>query len=301
MSATHPGCTAFPTDWAALLEILRAREVPHGGVALCIEDHQLLVTLQGADADHPPHDEAGFTAFTNSLNSDLASVVAPLEPISGIFRYARTANRRIPYHRIHPWPDGLIIVGDAMCVFNPVYAQGMTVAALEALALQDMLSRRTNLRGFAPRYQRRLAKITAWPWTMATLADQGWQTPPPTSPVIRAGQWYMNKCQDLVPTNQQMFQDFSRLAHMLAGPTILRRPRHLARILLTRSPRHTHITQPPTMKSPEVNYPGPDEDAVLIRKSSRARASGTTGSALVCRGVVDGGSRTQAAGSRVTL
>jgi 2-polyprenyl-6-methoxyphenol hydroxylase-like FAD-dependent oxidoreductase len=230
-----------PTDWAALFEILRARDVRHGGVALRIEDHQLLVTLQGADADHPPHDEDGFTAFMNSLHSDLASVVAPLQPISGIFRYARTENRRVHYHRIHPWPNGLITVGDAVCVFNPIYAQGMTVAALEALALQDMLSRRTNLRGFASRYQRRVAKITAWPWAMATLADQGWRTPPPTSPVIRAGQWYLHKWQDLIPTNQQMFQDFIQLAHMLVGPAILCRPRHLARILLTRTPPpHPH-------------------------------------------------------------
>jgi hypothetical protein len=42
-------------------------------------------------------------------------------------------------------------------------------------------------------------------------------------------------------------------------------------------------------------------DSLLIRKSSRGRANGTTGSALVCRGAGDGGSRNQAVGSRVTL
>ncbi|MGW1411569.1 FAD-dependent oxidoreductase [Streptomyces sp. NPDC002403] len=222
-----------PGGWLALFETPRAPDVPRGCFALRTEGNRLIVTLQGAAGDHPPKGEQGFHTFLKSLTPATVNAIAPLVPRSAPYRYARTANRRRHLDNIKPWPDGLIALGDATCVFNPVYAQGMTVAALESLALRDLLARHIDheLRGFAAEFQRRTAHITRWPWLMATLSDRGWQTETPSSPLLRAGQWYLSKWYALITHHPRMFQDFARVANMLSGPAVLARPRHLLRII----------------------------------------------------------------------
>ncbi|GGV56244.1 FAD-dependent monooxygenase [Streptomyces spectabilis] len=230
---TRPGDRAA-AEWLVLLNPPQAPDTPRGCFALHIEDDQLLVTLQGAGGDHPPTAQEAFTAFAASLGHNLADLLKPLDPVSTVHAYRHTANRRRRYHRLRRWPDGLIALGDAVCVFNPVYAQGMAVAALEASALRTMLARHTHgdLRGFSRRYQRRLARITAWPWLLATLGDTGWQAGAP-SPTARTGQWYLTQWIRRLPQDQEMYVDFIRMTNMLVSPAVLVRPRHLARILFT--------------------------------------------------------------------
>ncbi|MEW2581257.1 FAD-dependent monooxygenase [Streptomyces syringium] len=245
---TRPGDRAT-AEWLVLLNPPQAPDTPRGCFALHIEDDQLLVTLQGAGGDHPPTAQDAFTAFTSSLGHNLADLLSPLKPVSAIHAYRHTANRRRHCHRLRRWPDGLIALGDAVCVFNPVYAQGMAVAALEASALRTMLARYTggDLRGFARRYQRRLARITAWPWLLATLGDTGWQAGAP-SPITRAAQWYFTQWIRRLPQHQDMHVDFIRMTNMLVSPAVLVHPRHLARILLP-SPRKQAAVPPASRPS----------------------------------------------------
>jgi 2-polyprenyl-6-methoxyphenol hydroxylase-like FAD-dependent oxidoreductase len=222
-------------DWRALFEIPHPPGVRRGCFALRVESDRLLVTLQGAAGDHPPIDEDGFERFMKSLRSDIAAVVAPLRPASGVYRYARSAALRRLYHRSGHWPDGLIAVGDAACTFNPLYAQGMTVAALEAQALGDLLTRyraaHTDLRGFSWAFQRRVGRITSWPWAMSALADRAWTQ---STPMVTAAHWYLGACQDLAVDDSPMFHDLARVTNMLTGPAVLFRPRHLSRHLSRR-------------------------------------------------------------------
>jgi 2-polyprenyl-6-methoxyphenol hydroxylase-like FAD-dependent oxidoreductase len=220
-------------DWRALFEIPHAPELTRGCFALHIEGHRLLVSLQGTAGDHPPTDEDGFELFMKSLNCDLAAFVATLRPASKVYRYGRSTGRRRLYHRLKFWPDGLIALGDAACTFNPLYAQGMTVAGLEALALSELLNRstHTDLRGFSTAFQRRVGRITSWPWTLSALADRAWTE---TTPLVRTAHWYLSTCQDLAIDDTPMFHDLARVTNMLAGPTALARPRHLVQILRSR-------------------------------------------------------------------
>ncbi|MDP9122455.1 MAG: 2-polyprenyl-6-methoxyphenol hydroxylase-like oxidoreductase, partial [Acidobacteriota bacterium] len=67
-------------------------------------------------------------------------------------------------------------LGDSVCAFNPVYAQGMTLASLGVVELDRALAKhaRTGLDGLAGRFQKRLAVIIATPWAMATGGDRRW-------------------------------------------------------------------------------------------------------------------------------
>ncbi|TYB41837.1 FAD-dependent oxidoreductase [Actinomadura chibensis] len=216
--------------WRALFEIPHAPRLPRGCFALRVEGDLLLVTLQGAAGDHPPADEDGFDRFMKSLRSDIAAVVAPLRPVSGVVRYARSTAVRRHYHRVRPWPDGLVVLGDAACTFNPLYAQGMTVAALEARALGELLGRPSDadLTGFSRVFQRRAGRITSWPWLMSSLADRAWSE---TTPLVTAAHRYLTTCQDLAVDDPAMFRDLARVTNMLSGPAPLFRPRNLERLL----------------------------------------------------------------------
>ena len=106
------------------------------GVMFPIEGDRWIVTLQGAGGDAPPTDDGGFVGFARSLRSPiLHDAIRFAEPLSPAVAFANTANRRRHFERLRRWPDGFVIVGDGVCAFNPIYGQGMAVAAQTAVVL----------------------------------------------------------------------------------------------------------------------------------------------------------------------
>jgi hypothetical protein len=79
------------------------------------------------------------------------------------------------YERIEGFPRGLLAFGDAMCRFNPVYGQGMSVAAQEAVALRRLLSARAGeadpLDGLASPFFAAAAAAIENPWFGAAIPD----------------------------------------------------------------------------------------------------------------------------------
>ncbi|WEB45243.1 NAD(P)-binding protein [Streptomyces yunnanensis] len=221
-----------PPSWMGVLQPLRAPDFHKGCYAIQIENKALHVTLHGANGTQLPHDDEDFLAYAKTLRGPIADVIAPLTPTSAVRRYARTVNRRVAYHRLARWPDGLIALGDSVCAFNPAYGQGMTVAALEARLLEQMLrGRRTRTPLDGRVFQQRLARITASSWLMATIPDRAWERSRTAWPV-KAGNWFMNRLIDTVPHDPQLYTAFSGLFHMTAGPLTLADPRLLSRVLI---------------------------------------------------------------------
>ncbi|MFJ8677112.1 NAD(P)/FAD-dependent oxidoreductase [Streptomyces sp. NPDC093589] len=228
---SYPKGAAQPS-WMGVLQPLRAPDFRKGCYAIQIENNALHVTLHGAGGTQLPHNDDDFLAFAKTLRSPVADTIASLTPTSAVRRYARTVNRKIAYHRLPRWPDGLIVLGDAVCTFNPAYGQGMTVAALEVRLLEQMLGNRrdrTPLDGQV--FQKRLARVTASSWLMATTPDRAWGKSGSAWPV-KAGNWFMNRLIDTVPHDPQLYTAFSSVFHMIAGPEALADPRLLSRVLI---------------------------------------------------------------------
>jgi len=131
-----------------------------------------MATLYGVGGDYPPTDEEGFMGFARSLRSPrLYETIKDAEPISEISGYRDTANRRRYYEKLSRQPGNFLVTGDAACAFNPVYAQAMTTATLRAEALEECLHESGDLTGLSKRFQKKLAKVNAASWLMATGED----------------------------------------------------------------------------------------------------------------------------------
>ena len=146
------------------------------GAMFPIEGDRWIVTLQGAGGDTPPTDDAGFVGFARSLRSPiLHDAIRFAEPLTPAVAFANTANRRRHFERLRRWPEGFVVVGDGVCAFNPIYGQGMAVAAQTAVVLGANLAthlrRQETFAGFARRMQRRVAGCGDAAWMIATGDD----------------------------------------------------------------------------------------------------------------------------------
>lgn len=153
---------------------------PVGALALPVEDGQWMVLAVGMGDRRPTRDPEDFDALLAGLRDPAVwQLVQQLEPVGDVAVHRQTGNRRRHYEDQPDWPPGLVVVGDAFCAFNPVYGQGIAVAACEAVLLRDALRRsagpgtkQSPAAAIDSRLlQRQFAGVTALPWSIATGQD----------------------------------------------------------------------------------------------------------------------------------
>lgn len=140
------------------------------GAMLPLEGDRWIVTLAGMAGVQPPLDEEGFRAYARSLPSPaIYRAIAAAEPLGEIVPFRYPANRRLRYDRLRRFPDGLLVCGDALCSFNPMYGQGVSVAALEAVLLRETVA--AGLDRLGERFFRSIQPMIEQAWSLAAGAD----------------------------------------------------------------------------------------------------------------------------------
>lgn len=160
-------------------------------------------------------------------------VAQPLTPIRG---YRTPENHLCHFERLPRWPAGLIITGDAVCAFNPIYGQGMTVSAMDALTLNRCLQEQQQAPkpNFEQRFQQELAKTVADAWLVSTSEDLRWPgitlqgaRPAPALGLIRR---YMDLVLYSAIEDMQITQEYMGVLGMVNPPRSLARPGMVARV-----------------------------------------------------------------------
>ncbi len=158
--------------WKTAIVHPSAPGASRGAVMAQIESDQWIVGVGGNHGDVPPGDLEGFLAFVKTLRTTTAyEAIRDAKPVGEIFRYQLPCSTRRHFEKLSRFPRGLLVVGDALCRFNPVYAQGMSVAAQEAVILDRLLDERAGeidpLDALAPAFFAAVQAVLETPWGIA--------------------------------------------------------------------------------------------------------------------------------------
>ncbi|WP_066071544.1 FAD-dependent oxidoreductase [Neobacillus soli] len=162
-------------DWSNLLVYPNPPSQNRGGSISPIENKRWMVTLLGYGVDSPPNSGEEFLAYTKCLGKpDIYEAIEEGQPETDVTVYRFPALRRFHYEKLSPFPDRLIVMGDAFCRMDPVFGQGMSISALEAIALKKELQRAVHKNGLAQisiHTHRSFSKIIDIPWLVALTED----------------------------------------------------------------------------------------------------------------------------------
>ncbi|PPS88091.1 putative epoxidase LasC [Streptomyces sp. MH60] len=224
-----------------------AKAPGRGGIVLPIEGNRWIVTLAGTRGGEPTDDPDAFVDFALKLDDPvIGELVKGLEPLGDIVTTRATANRRRYYEQVKHWPDGFLVLGDAIAGYNPVYGHGLTVAAQCALAVRDTLGATGLGRpGLARRLQRAAARPVAAAWDLAVGQDALYPGATDTRPngVERLLARFVDKAVETGARNPRAMAALLDVMSLERPATRLFSPDMLIPMLI--GPRRPHLQGPP--------------------------------------------------------
>jgi 2-polyprenyl-6-methoxyphenol hydroxylase-like FAD-dependent oxidoreductase len=221
----------LPNGWKALSVLGAPPNVLRGAAIAPVEGGRVLVSLATVGGEPTPVDTAEFAAFGRRLRAPaVGDALAGAEWLTPAATTRSTANRRRHYEAI-ALPPGLLVLGDALCSFNPLFGQGIAVAAMQADTLSDLLcAHGPDDARLTPTATRALGRVADFPWQMATSLDlrvPGTSGHPPPAVVGE----YMDRLFALATRDPDVSLLVSRVLNLTSSPLSLCAPRTVWRAL----------------------------------------------------------------------
>jgi 2-polyprenyl-6-methoxyphenol hydroxylase-like FAD-dependent oxidoreductase len=220
-------------DWkvAAMIDIPAAKRL---AMAVPFEGDRWHVLLGGINGEAAPTDRAEALAYARTFPSPvIADLMEASEPVGEAATHRFPANQRRHVERLRRFPLGWVPTGDAVCSFNPIYGQGMTSAAQQAVALGRELDRSGSVdRTFARRYFRAAGRSVTTPWSIAVGGDFVYdgtrgKKPPGTDLVNR----YMERGNVAAQHDDRVSRRMTEVLAMVRRPESLMAPAFVGRVL----------------------------------------------------------------------
>lgn len=164
-----------PTDWKVVITHNNADRTRRG-IMLPIERNRWLLSVVGRGGERPPGEWDALLDYLRGLNTDtIYNAVRKASPVGGLTRFGFPDSYWRHFDELDAFPDGLIPLGDAISRFNPIYGQGMAVAALEARVLHRLLAARAAhadpLTGLGAAFFNDSRPLIEAAWTMSAIPD----------------------------------------------------------------------------------------------------------------------------------
>jgi 2-polyprenyl-6-methoxyphenol hydroxylase-like FAD-dependent oxidoreductase len=134
------------------------------------EGDRFMVCLSSYGGEELPTRDAAMAEYADSLVApDVAEIIRTATPLTEpiLMRYPASVRRH--YELLDRFPEGYLVTADALCSFNPIYGQGMTVAALEARLLQRLLQEDHDELG--RRFFAAASELLNTPWNLIMSGD----------------------------------------------------------------------------------------------------------------------------------
>jgi 2-polyprenyl-6-methoxyphenol hydroxylase-like FAD-dependent oxidoreductase len=208
----------------------------HGTFIFPVEDNRWIMTAGGYVGDHPPSTEAGLLEFVRTLSApDVYNIISQAEPLTDIVTYKYAASLRRHYEKLDRFPEGFLVLGDAMASFNPIYGQGMTSAAMQTHALKYGLQNNSGLQGLWRAHFKQAAKVVDMPWQLTVGEDFRYpETEGVKPPLTDTLNGYVDRVHKATQRDPVVYGQFLRVMNLMSPPTSLMSPRIMWRVLMGR-------------------------------------------------------------------
>ncbi|KIG17489.1 putative secreted protein [Enhygromyxa salina] len=205
-----------------------------GGIGLRVEGGRMMVTLFGYHGDRAPLDLAGFVQWAKTLaEPQLHALLSRSSLIGELRQHTMPYQLRRNYAGMQRLPAGYLVMGDALCSFDPSFGQGMTTAAMQAELLSQL---RPGQR--TARMQRRIARVTDVPWQMTSTEAFCW---PESHQEVSLGaalmHRYLNRVVALSAHDLEVYRTLTEVMQFVSPASRLFRPRVLWPVLFGRRER----------------------------------------------------------------
>jgi 2-polyprenyl-6-methoxyphenol hydroxylase-like FAD-dependent oxidoreductase len=218
---------------------------PTGMALFGCENDNWLFTVVGMVGREAPGERAGMIAFAQDFAPPhVLAAVRAAEPLGEVVRHRMPSSQWRRYDKMDRFPGGLLVFGDAICSFNPIYGQGMTVAALEASALRGCLSR--GDRDLSRRFLGAAAKPIAAAWQLAACGDLALpevEGPRPLS--VRIANAYMDFVLTACESDAVVAGQFFKVNSLVDPPRRLLHPAFIYRVAIVNLRRRRGVHQSP--------------------------------------------------------
>jgi 2-polyprenyl-6-methoxyphenol hydroxylase-like FAD-dependent oxidoreductase len=212
------------------------------GFVFPIEGNRVIMTSVGYHGDHAPTDVAGLRKWARGLmRPDVAEILDQATLVGELRRLTFPTQIRRCYGLMLRLPDNYLVMGDAMCSFDPTFGQGMSVSAIQAEALTQLRPGMST-----QRWQRKLARMTWLPFSMTANEAHRWaETTGWAPPLARFQRWYVAQVFKASCTDEIVYRRLMEVMHFLVPPTRLFAPRIMAHLWAVHREAQRPLQLPP--------------------------------------------------------